>query len=468
MVRLDLRKKIVFSAFLALLSLGSYAQDTTKVAKQKFIVDEVVAVVGSSMILLSDLNMAEQYIMQDYIRRGYTGKNARGEALESLLLQKLLVTQAAKDSLPIADAMVEQMADKRLKELVASRGSAAKLEEYYRKPIFAIKDILKTKMREDEMASSMQQSIRANVSATPSETKSFFKTINKDSLPIVPEQYVYAKIAVLPSKDDDRKLDVKENLLDIRSRILEGTSFGALARMYSDDIGSAMRGGELEPAPSSSYVTGFKEAVESAEIGKLTGVVESEYGYHIIEVLGKKDGIYRLRHILLKVKFDPTDKAAAVVLLDSVANQIKIDSLDFEEAVARFSQDKGSMVGKGLVINSQYESYGAKYKSTRFFKEELGPLYDRISTLKPGDISMAFEHTDNRMEESVQIIKLLEIVPAHPASIEDDYSTIVDMAVADKQQKKFDKWLEDKMEEIYINIEESYRDIPLTNEKWKK
>ena len=468
MISLNLGKKIVASAFLVSLSLCGYAQEDVKPARQKFVVDEVVAVVGSSMILLSDLNIAERYVTQDYIQRGYTGSNARGEALESLLLQKLLVTQAARDSLPIADAMVEQMADQRLQELVASTGSTAKLEEYYNKPIFAIRDILKTKMREDEMANSMQQEIRSGVVVTPSEAKKFFKSINKDSLPVVPEQYKYAKIAKLPSKSDERKLDVKENLLDLRRRIIGGTSFGALARMYSDDISSAMRGGELEPTTSSSYAQAFKDAIENAEVGQLTGIIETEYGYHIAEVLEKKNNIYRVRHILLKVKFDPTDKANAVRLLDSVAVQIRIDSLDFEDAVASYSEDKGSMVGKGLVVNSEFESYGVKYKSTSFFKEELGPIYDKIKGLEPGEISDAFEHVDARLEESVQVIKLLEVIPSHPANLEDDYTSIVDMAVADKQQKKFDKWLDNKIDQIYVHIEEDYRDIPLANNKWKK
>lgn len=459
-------KKLLAFTVLTLICVRVSAQEVDK--RQQYVVDEVVAVVGSSMILLSDLLMAEEYLKNEYLQRGYTGQNPRAEALESLLMQKLLMTQAAKDSLAVNEAAIEQQADARLQQLIESRGSSRELEKYYNKPIFAIKDILKTKTRESEMASAMQNEIQKGVEVTPADVARFYKKINKDSLPIIPEQYVYAKIAKLPSKSDQRKLDVKEQLLDIRNRIMKGASFGALARMYSDDRSSAVRGGELEPGPLNIYVSSFKDAAESLKIGTISEVVESEHGFHIIEVLEKSGNMYRLRHILMKVKFNPEDKVKAIHEMDSIAHKIQADSLDFEVAVKTYSDDDKTKINKGLVTNTSYERYGARYKSTRFTKEELGRLYDKISRLKINETSDSFEYIDDALEESVLIVKLLEILPSHTANIDDDYTVIEEMTKNERQTKKFEKWLNDKIEEMYIRIEEPYRDIELSNSRWKK
>lgn len=459
-------KKLLAFTVLMLIGVRVSAQEAEK--RQQYVVDEVVAVVGSSMILLSDLLMAEEYLKNEYVQRGYTGQNPRAEALESLLMQKLLMTQAAKDSLAVNEASVEQQSEARLQQLISSRGTIQELEKYYNKPIFAIKDILKTKTRESEMASAMQNDVQRGVAVTPADVARFYKKINKDSLPIIPEQYVFAKIAKLPSKSDQRKLDVKEQLLDIRSRIIKGASFGALARMYSDDPSSAVRGGELEPGPLNIYVPAFRDAAEALQIGTISEVIETEHGFHIIEVLEKSGNIYRLRHILMKVKFNPDDKVKAIHVMDSIAHKIQVDSLDFEEAVKLHSDDDKTKVNKGLVTNTNYERYGARYKTTRFTKEELGRLFDKVGRLKINEVSDSFEFTDDMLEESVLIVKLLEILPSHIANIDDDYTVIEEMTKGERQSNKFEKWLNDKIDEMYIRIEEPYRDIQLSNSRWKK
>ncbi|MFI3322379.1 MAG: peptidylprolyl isomerase [Rikenellaceae bacterium] len=436
--------------------------------RQKFVIDEVVAVVGSSSIMYSDLIAAEEYIRMQYIQRGFSSNNSMGEALEGLLTQKLLMTQAAIDSLTVSEGSVEQQTEMRLSQLIEGRGSTEELEKFYNKPIFAIKDLVRVKVRESEMANTMQNQVQSGVSITPAEVAKFYKKINTDSLPIVPEQYEIAKIAKVPSKSEDRKLDVKEQLLDIRSRILNGASFSALARMYSDDIGSASRGGEMEAQPASNFVQAFKDAVETTRVGQLSEIVETEHGFHILEVMEQRGQLYRVRHILLKIKFDAEDKIKALETLDSVAKEIKIDNLDFERAVAEFSNDEDSRINKGLVTNNVYENYGARYKSTHFTKEELGRMYEYIKDLEIGETTDAFEYIDDMLEESVVIVKLMDIIPAHTANIEEDYNAIEDMALAEKRNKIFNEWLDEKINKMYIKIEKPYDEIRLDNELWKK
>ncbi|MEG1649472.1 MAG: peptidylprolyl isomerase, partial [Rikenellaceae bacterium] len=171
---------------------------------------------------------------------------------------------------------------------------------------------------------------------------------------------------------------------------------------------------------------------------------------------------------LMKVKFNPDDKAKAVVQMDSVAHQIQVDSLNFDDAVKRFSDDEKSKINKGVVTNSSYERYGARYKTNMFTKEELGRLFDKIGHLNVNQVSDSFEFTDDALEESVMIVKLLKTIPSHTANIDNDYTVIEEMAKAERQTKKFDKWLNEKIDEMYVRIEEPYNDIKLANSRWKK
>ncbi|MFI3315680.1 MAG: peptidylprolyl isomerase [Rikenellaceae bacterium] len=277
-----------------------------------------------------------------------------------------------------------------------------------------------------------------------------------------------SKIAILPASDINRKLDVKEELISLRDRILNGARFSAIARMYSDDVDSALQGGEMTPSPSTVYSQNFKEAVETLPIGQISQVVETEDGFHLIEVLEKQGEEYRVRHILRKIKFTPEERVEAIERLDSVANEIREGNLTFEAAVAKYSQDEESRVSKGLMTNNTYKYYGAKYKSTRFTKEELTTLYEHVAPLKKGEISNAFEYTDTELEESIIILKIDDIIPTHTANIDDDYSLIEELAIATKRNEVLEKWIDEKIDDIYIKIEDPYRDIFDSKSRWRK
>ncbi|MDE6483342.1 MAG: peptidylprolyl isomerase [Rikenellaceae bacterium] len=437
---------------------------------QRYVADEVVAVVGSSMVLLSDLRMAEDYIKQSYIERGYTGADPEAEALETILVQKLLASQAAIDSLTVNTSQVDDQVEAQIDAYVRSKGSVKAVEEYFNRPIFSVRDHLRRRLTESEMARAMKNKVEEGATVTPSEVLKFVRHIPKDSLPVVPDQYVYAQVVKYPSNDDDAKLNVKEQLLSLRDRIMKGTSFAALARMYSEDYASASRGGEMDPQSKDGFVSPFAEALEALKPGQVSEIVETEFGYHIIELLDVDGDLYHCRHILMRVRFDPEDRERALTLLDSVVHQVRVDSLSFDDAVKRYSDDVKSKQSGGIVANSTYDMYNIpRLKTNRFFRDELGIDYEYLRGLEPGQMSDAFESIDQtNMNELVKFVKLVELIPSHVATFEDDYTQLEDLAVSVKKQEIFDRWLDRKIDEMYVKIEAPYDRIKLSNPRWKK
>lgn len=447
------------------------AQDTIQWPEsQRYVADEIVAVVGSSMLLLSDLRMAEDYVKQSSIEQGFSSTNPEGDAFESMLTQKLLASQAAIDSLEVNQSQVDAQVDAQMKALIASKGSVKAVEEYFNRPIFSVRDYFRRRATESEMARAMRNKIQEGVTVTPEEVSKFIKSIPKDSLPMIPEQYIYAQIVRYPNSDEDAKLNVKERLLELRERIMKGTNFAALARMYSEDPVSAARGGEMDPQPKEGFVAPFADALAALKPGQVSEIVETEFGYHIIELIDVKDNLYHCRHILMRVRFEPEERAEAIELLDSVAHKIRVDSLNFDDAVKRFTQDDKTKQSNGVVINTLYDMYSMpRLKSNKFFRDELGLDYEYLRNLKPGELSDAFETIDTQnMNEMIKIVKLVEIIPAHVASFEEDYIQIEDMAIAKKKQEKFDEWLNEKIDRMYVKIEPPYDQIVLKNPRWHK
>lgn len=438
--------------------------------KEKFIADEVIAVVGSSMILYSDLKMAEDMVKQSYIERGYTGESALAEALESLLRQNLLASYAAKDSLSINEAQVFMEADNYINSLIESRGSSAEVEKFFNRPIFSVREYIMKRLREGQMAQAMQRQVQSEVILTPKDIVKYYKNVDKDSLMIIPEQYVYSQVTQQTPRTDAAKLDVKEELLSIRERILNGSNFRTMARLYSEDPGSAGKGGDLEPSPAEAYDPAFAEELKRLKVNQVSQVIESRYGFHIIQLISKTDeGLYHARHILMRVKFKAEDLEKAYNLLDSVSQKVRADSLSFALAVEQFSDDEDSRKSGGMVTNIKAEmTMGVRNKSTKFFTEDLGAEYQNIKNLKEGEVSKAYIGLDDEGSNIVKFIRLDEIIPSHVANLKDDYVLLEDLALRDKKQQHFEKWLNEKIAEIYIKIDDRYKDIPLKNKGWIK
>jgi peptidyl-prolyl cis-trans isomerase SurA len=339
---------------------------------------------------------------------------------------------------------------------------------------------LRTRYEEQAYAQAMQNSVISKVTIVPGEVENYYRKIDKDSLPIIGEQYVYAQITKFPASMKEAKQRTKERLLDMRERIITGqTSFSVLARMYSVD-GSALYGGEMQPAPSTMYVRPFAEALEKLKPGQVSEIVETEFGFHIIELIDKKGGLYHCRHIVLRPTYTRDELLEPALQLDSIARLIRNDSLKFEDAALRFSDDASSKMNGGIVSNHDILARqgvydGARLTATRFLKEDFGleggkalEDYNALMRLKVGEISDSFQTSDFKGNQMSKIVKLVEVVPSHVASLEDDYVRLEEMALTEKRDRVFREWLNRKIDAMYIYIAPEFRDWEFENRKWIK
>lgn len=458
-------KRFFIAALTILATTGAFAQ--------QIVADKVVAVVGNSAILYSEVVDFSKQVLQQRRERGYTSdRSAMSEALENLMLQKMLYNQALIDSVEINLDGVAENVDRQVDAMIADAGSIAELEAREGKPVFEIKSDLRTNAEEAQYAQMMRMTIMNKVTITPGEVEKYYNSLRTDMLPIVPEQYVYAQITKLPSSTTLAKQRTRERLLEMRERIVGGARFDMLARMYSQDPGSALQGGEMDFMAAESFEKPFGDALTKLQPGQVSGVVETVYGFHIIQLVEKKGNLYKSRHILLRPTFTDAELAEDITMLDSLATEIKEGRITFEEAAKKHSDDKYSKQNGGLVTNHEMlEMYGANdtsYSRTAFYKEELGRDYPYMHSLKPGDLSAPFQSSDMRGNTLTKLIKLIEVIPAHTAGLANDYLQIEEIALQDKQQREFDKWLNKKISTMYVKIDSSMDTSEFENKAWIK
>lgn len=449
--------------------------------RRQVMLDKVVAVVGGSSILYSEVKEYAEAIVAQQRQMGYTSeREPMHEALETLLQQKLLYNQALLDSVEINSGEVTKSVENYLQSLIQECGGIQELETREHMPIFNYREMLRTRYEEQAYAQALQQQIVSKVSIVPGEVERFYRDIDKDSLPMIGEQYVYAQITKFPASMKEAKQRTKERLLDMRERIVTGqTKFSVLARMYSVD-GSAMYGGEMQPAPSSIYVRPFAEALEKLKPGQISEIIETEFGFHIIELIDKKGDLYHCRHILLRPTYTRDELMQPARQLDSIARLIRLDSLSFSDAALRFSDDASSKMNGGIVSNHDILARqgiydGARLTTTRFLKEDFGldggkalEDYSALMRLKVGEVSDSFQTTDLMGNQMSKIVKLVEIIPPHTASLKEDYVRLEEIALNQKREKYFREWLNKKIESMYIYIDPEYRKWEFENKKWIK
>lgn len=460
------------------------AQTTERSAEQprrQVMLDKVVAVVGGSSILYSEVQEYADALVAERRQMGYTSdRDPMNEALEALLEQKLLYNQALIDSVEVNTSDISGRIETYLQMLIDEAGGITELEIKEHMPIFTYREMLRTRYEEQSYAQAMKMEVVGKVTVVPGEVEKYYERIDKDSLPIIGEQYVYAQITKFPASLKDAQRRTKERLLDMRERVIRGeTKFSVLARMYSLD-GSAIYGGEMEPGPSSMYVRPFAEALEKLKPGQISEIVETEFGFHIIELIDKTGDIYHCRHILLRPTFTRDELMQPAHELDSIARLIRADSLTFEDAALRFSDDASTRNNGGIVSNHDILARqgvydGARLTATRFLKEDFGQMggksledYNALMQLKVGEVSNSFQTTDLNGNQMSKIVKLVEIIPPHVASLEEDYIRIEEMALEDKQQQAYRKWLNSKIESMYVYIDPEYRSDEFEYDGWIK
>ena len=448
--------------------------------KRQVLLDRVVAVVGGSAILYSEVEDNAATLVQQRREQGYTSdRDPMNESLEMLMRQKLLYSQALIDSIDVYSD-INSYVEEQLQSMIAEAGSIAELEAREHMPVFNFRELLRQQVVEQEYARSMQQTVVSDVKVSPGEVEQYFNSLKEEELPLVPEQYVYAQIVRYPSSQEDAKRRTRERLMEMRERIISGKStMAVLARTYSVDPGTAMRGGEMPAGPLEELVAPYAEALEKLKPGQVSEVVETDYGFHIIELLEEpKNGLYRSRHILLRPTYTAEELNQPITFLDSLANMIRQDSITFEAAALEHSEDKLTKMNGGLVTNHDLlmssPSYAnVKYSATKFRREDFGDGkslqdYSNIIRMKVGDVSPAYMAQDLRQNQQAKIIKLLEIIPTHPASLEEDYSTIEEMALSQKQQKIFDEWMREKIDGLYVYIAPDFREGEGEYPNWVK
>lgn len=426
------------------------------------LIDKTIALVGNEMIMLSQLENEIQMMMA----QGMTpDRNSRCEVLENMLAQKLFLNQARLDSLTVREDNVELELQSRLSGVMAQLGGEKATEDFFKKSIFKLKQDWREALREQSLTQQMQQNVMMGAgSMTPSEVERFYKKTDKDSLPIISTQYKLSQIVLYPVKEQ-AELAVKERLLEFRERILKGEKFSTLATLYSEDPGSAGRGGELRMAPKEMYWPAFSDAAVALKPGQISQIVQTPDGFHLIQMIEKEGNLINVRHILLKPKYTAADREKAFKTLDSLRNKIVTDSIPFELVARFYSQDIKSAVNGGQMSD---ENTGSIY----FEKDQLKPMdYNALKDMKEGEISEPFESNDNegRTGNTIyKIIRLDKILPSHTATFEDDFVVVQNLANSQKQLEAIEKFIKDKQAVTYIRIDDLFKNCQFSREGWIK
>lgn len=416
--------------------------------QNELLIDEVVAVVGNRIILESDL---ETQVLQQQAQGATIGKQTlKCQILEDLMIQKLFVNQAEVDSVTVTDNQVESALDHRVRYFVSQFGSQEKMENFYGKSVMEIKNEFREIIREQLMAEEVQQGIVENIKVTPSEVRAFFNRIPTDSIPLIPSEFEVGQIVKKPPVGNEELNAVRERLRGYRNRILAGERFETFAALYSEDPGSATRGGELGFYRRGELFPEFEAVAFRLERGEVSDIVKTKAGFHIIQMIERRGETVNVRHILLRPKPSPVELEQASNFLDSLATEIRAGKLSFEDAL-KFSDDPGKMHG-GLLINP--------YTGTqRFEAEHLEPtVFFVVDKMKVGDISGAVPFTDEEGYSAFRLLYLKDRTTPHRANLNDDYDRIKNWALESKQRDAIIDWIKSKNQKTFIKIVERYHD----------
>ncbi|MBP5488684.1 MAG: peptidylprolyl isomerase [Bacteroidales bacterium] len=449
-------KKILAGVSLALICLSLGAQ------KYSGLIDKTVAVIGGEFVSLSDL---EQEVSTMRARGYASDQNLRCEILENILQSKLLLMQARVDSLTVNKEMVGVQLNQHIDEIRTALGGDEKVEEYFGKPIYKLRQEWNRQFEEMSLTQQEQQEIARNIpEITPYDIRQYVDTADVANLPVIPAKYQMSQICVYPDVEA-AKLAAKEKLLELRERIIAGEKFSTLARLYSDDIESAKRGGELGMASKTMFWPQFSDAAMSLKVGMVSNTVETPDGFHLIQIIEKKGDMFNARHILIKPRYTSSDREKAFARLDSLRALIDTTDISFETAARLYSQDKASRTNGGQMADP---GTGSAY----FDKDQIKPAdWAVISKLEPGQISEPVESTDNEGRNGnlvYKIIRLDKIVPSHTASFETDYNELYGLVENTKQMEAINKFIDKKISETHIVIDPMFKDCDFSRAGWSE
>ncbi len=426
----------------------------------KGLIDKTIAVVGNEMISISGLEQEIQ--IQKMNSPLYSDKNLRCEVLERMLEVKLFLMQARIDSLKVNDDMVSTNLNMRIDQLRSQLGGDEEVEKYFNKPLYKLRQEWRQSLEEQSLYQQAQGEIAGNVpELTPSDVKEYIAATDSVDLPVVPVKYQLSQICLYPDREK-ANLAVKDRLIGLRERIIAGEKFSTLARIYSEDPGSARRGGELGMASKSIYVPAFADMAMSLKPGIISQIVETEYGFHIMEVIEKKGDMVNVRHILLKPRYTDEDRQKAFKTLDSLRTEVNNGAVTFPLAARFYSEDPSTRTNGGQMAD--------QYTGSAYFEiDQIKPAdYNAIKNLKEGEISEPIESLDNEGQGHTvyKIIRVDKMVPAHTATFENDYNSLIEGVKNKKIMEAVDGFVDKKIKETYIFIDPIFKECEFTREGW--
>ena len=451
-------KKSLIVFFLACCSLAIVAQEN--------VIDEVVWVVGDDAILRSDIE-TQRLIMQN------DGQRLDGDPYcvipEQMAIQKLYLNQAKIDSVEVSESQTLQQVDYMMNSMINSIGSREKLEEYFGKKFSQIREERKEMVREEQIVRQMQQNLIGDIKLTPSDVRKYFSQISKDSLPNIPTTVEVQVVTLEPKIPFEETDAIKARLRDFTEQITSGKmEFSTIARLYSEDPQSAVRGGDLGFLGKMDLLPEFANvAFNLNDPKRVSNIVETEYGFHIIQLIEKRGDRINCRHILLRPKVSEKEITEAMTKLDSLYTDLQAEKFTFEEAATYISYDKDTRNNKGLMVNKKPES--ENYSTPKFEMQELPQEIGKIVyNMQIGEISKPFSMITEKQKEVVAIVKLRARTEAHKANISDDYQALKSIVELKRREELLQDWITKKQKSTYVRISDGWRNCDFQFPGWVK
>lgn len=423
---------------------------------QPYIVDNIVGVVGKNQILYSDLE--DQYLQM--MAQGVKPMPSKCQIFEEILAQKLLVNQASINSLVLEEGQVEMELNDRINYFVQQIGSEQQLVEHFGKSVIEIKEDMRDLVRDQMLMQMMRREITSGLSVTPAEVRNYFNHMNPDSIPFIDSEVEINQIWIYPASSEQSKFEVRERLLGIRERIVGGDNFSSLAVLYSEGS-TATRGGDMGWVAKADLDPAYAKAAFALKAGQVSKIVETPSGFYLIQLIERIDERIHVREILMRPKITFEAKLASQNKLDSIVNLVKSDSMTFEQAAVRFSQDEDTRANGGLMVNP----YSG---NTRFGLEQLNTKeHYIIRNLNVNNISEIYESVDAKGNLAYKVVRLKSKTEPHRANLKQDYELLKQITTQQKQNEIVDEWLADKIKSTYIRISEPYSDCDFRLKGWK-
>lgn len=455
--------RVLVSTLLLFLLFGNGLQ-MAKAQSRTNVIDEVAWVVGDETILLSDIERQRLY----YESMGHRMEgNARCIIPEQMAIQKLFLNQAEIDSVYPNEQMVTAAVNQWLDAVVNEVGSREKVEEYFGRNFAQIREERRKVVSEEYVMMQMQQKLVGDIQVTPSEVNRYYETVNKDSLPFMPLT-VEVQIVTQEPKIQVSEIDrVKQQLIDYTNKINKGEmSFETIARIYSEDGNTALKGGEMGFVSRAELEPEFANvAFGLPDTDKVSRIVKTARGYHIMQLIEKRGDQINVRHIMLRPHVDGDELIATTNRMDSIAHLIKVDSLPFELAARYYSFDEDTRLANGQMVNSNRQSQ--YYGTSRFVMEDLPQeISAQVAKLEEGEISAPFTMLNKDNNTVVAFVKLKRRVAGHRANVVDDYQVVKNIVQQKKQDNALNEWIKEKQKKTYVRISPEYRQCEFQYPGW--